>query len=376
MKKNDIQLFDDLDIDQVELKGFARSIAEIEWLLLLIVLLYYMSPDAQIASPAGLLICMELFGAFILGFHYVNFNLPHFKWKLAVETWVMILFITLAVWNTGNVDSPLLNLYLLVIISSSITLGKAITIAEIVLISAVYVLLASRSGVEYSLVEYTEFLIFFLPFMLVAYITTMLAADVNYGKKVFKVLSETDEMTGLLNKRSFSPMLHKATEVAIQYSQPLSAMMIDADNLKKVNDTYGHKAGDKLILTIASTIQDCLRTSDIICRYGGDEFVALLPQLPSDRAIETAERLRSAVENTSFDVDGQRISTTVSIGIATYPDDVLIAEELLEKADETLYESKKAGRNTVISYGKIKAESPDKDIIEQQEFGLRSSDLS
>ena len=376
MKKKDSQLLDDLDIDQVELKGFARSIAEIEWLLLLIVLLYYMSPDAQISSPAGLLICMELFGAFILGFHYVNFNFPHFKWKLVVETWVMIIFISVVVWNTGSVDSPLLNLYLLAIISSSITLGKAITIAEIALISAVYVLLASRSGIEYSLVEYTEFLIFFLPFMLVAYITTMLAADVNYGKKMFKTLSETDEMTGLLNKRSFSPMLHKATEVAIQYSQPLSAMMIDADNLKKVNDTYGHKAGDKLILTIASTIQECLRTSDIICRYGGDEFVALLPQLPSERAMETAERLRSAIENTSFDVDGQRITTTVSIGIATYPDEVPNAEELLERADETLYESKKSGRNMVISYAKIKPEDPTKEIIEQKEFGLRSSDFS
>jgi len=376
VKKKDSQLLDDLDIDQVELKGFARSIAEIEWLLLLIVLLYYMSPDAQISSPAGLLICMELFGAFILGFHYVNFNFPHFKWKLVVETWVMIIFISVVVWNTGSVDSPLLNLYLLAIISSSITLGKAITIAEIALISAVYVLLASRSGIEYSLVEYTEFLIFFLPFMLVAYITTMLAADVNYGKKMFKTLSETDEMTGLLNKRSFSPMLHKATEVAIQYSQPLSAMMIDADNLKKVNDTYGHKAGDKLILTIASTIQECLRTSDIICRYGGDEFVALLPQLPSERAMETAERLRSAIENTSFDVDGQRITTTVSIGIATYPDEVPNAEELLERADETLYESKKSGRNMVISYAKIKPEDPTKEIIEQKEFGLRSSDFS
>jgi len=152
--------------------------------------------------------------------------------------------------------------------------------------------------------------------------------------------------------------------------------MIDADNLKQVNDTYGHKAGDKLILTIASTIQECLRTSDIICRYGGDEFVALLPQLPAERAIGTAERLRSAVENTSFDVDGQKITTTVSIGIATYPDEVKIAEELLEKADETLYESKKAGRNTVISYTKLKSEDSSKDIIEQQKFGLRSGDLS
>ncbi|MAY03797.1 MAG: GGDEF domain-containing protein [Gammaproteobacteria bacterium] len=357
---------DEFDVEQIELKGFARSIAEIEWLLLLLVLLYYISPDAQVASPAGLLICMEVFGAFILGFHYVNFNLPHFKWKLTIETWVMILFITLVVWNTGSTESPLLNLYLLVIISSSITLGKAVTIAEIVIISLVYFFLASRTGLDYSLVAYTEFLVFFLPFMLVAYITTMLAADVNYGKEMFKVLSETDEMTGLLNKRSFSPMLNKATEVAVQYSQPLSIMMIDADNLKTVNDTHGHKAGDKLIETIAGAIRDCLRTSDITCRYGGDEFVALLPHLPSKKARETAERLRSAVESTSFDVDGVRISTTVSVGVASYPDEVKIADELMEKADEALYKSKASGRNCVITYSQLMEEA-NKPVIEQRQ---------
>ena len=126
--------------------------------------------------------------------------------------------------------------------------------------------------------------------------------------------------------------------------------MIDADNLKQVNDTYGHKAGDKLILTIANTIKECLRTSDIICRYGGDEFVALLPQLPATRAVETGERLRSAVENTSFDADGKKIKSTVSIGIATYPDEVGNVFELLEKADEALYECKRTGRNLVTSY--------------------------
>ena len=373
-KKKESQAVDEFDVEQIELKGFARSIAEIEWLLLLLVLLYYIAPDSQVESPTALLICMELFGAFILGFHYVNFNLPHFKWKLMLETWVMILFITLVVLNTGSVESPLLNLYLLVIISSSITLGKSVTIAEIVIISLVYFFMAARGGLEYSLVEYTEFLVFFLPFMLVAYITTMLAADVNYGKEMFKVLSETDEMTGLLNKRSFSPMLGKAIEVAEQYSQPLSVMMIDADNLKKVNDTYGHKAGDKLILTIASTIRDCLRTSDIICRYGGDEFVALLPQFPSAKAAETAERLRSAVENTSFDVDGEKITTTVSIGVASYPDKVSKTSALMEKADEALYESKKAGRNKVVVYVENQSQSQTPEVIDQTAFNLRSTD--
>ena len=115
----------------------------------------------------------------------------------------MIGFITWVLWNTGNINSPLLNLYLLVIISSAITLDKITTILEIILIFAFYLFLAVKNGMAYDLAEFSEMIIYFSPFVLVAYITTMLASDVHYGKMMFKALSETDEMTNLLNKRSF-----------------------------------------------------------------------------------------------------------------------------------------------------------------------------
>ncbi|MDT8397599.1 MAG: GGDEF domain-containing protein [Pseudomonadales bacterium] len=340
-----------LDVEQIELKGFSRSIAEIEWLLLLLVILYYVAPGSNVSNPFGMVLSMLGFAGFVLLFHYVNYNAPQYRWKLAIETWVMIGFITWTLWNTGSTESPLFNLYLLVIISSAITLGKMVTFLEIALIGAFYFFLAHHSGLEYSIAEFSQLMIYFTPFVLVAYIATMLAADVHYGRKMFKALSETDEMTKLLNKRSFNPMFSKAAEVAVKYAHPLSAMMIDADNLKQVNDVHGHAAGDQLIIRIAEIIQDSLRTSDIICRYGGDEFVALLPQLSAERAIEAGERLRSAVANMSFDADGKRIMSTVSIGIATWPDNVHEINELLEKADETLYESKRTGRNRVSSYG-------------------------
>ncbi len=146
-------------------------------------------------------------------------------------------------------------------------------------------------------------------------------------------------------------------------------MMIDADNLKEVNDKHGHKAGDKLIVSMSRSIEDCLRTSDIICRYGGDEFVALLPQLPSDRALETGERLRSAVENTSFDVDGTSISSTVSIGIASFPDEVGNVFDLLDKADQALYVCKRSGRNKVTSYSSVMPASEVEHISSKRQYG-------
>jgi len=353
MKRHERDPSLDLNIEQIELKGFSRSLTEIEFLLLILVILYYVVPATEIVHPFLMTVSMLLYAVFVLGFNYVNLDTPQYAWKLAIETWVMIVFITWVLWNTGNIDSPLLNLYLLVIISSAITLDKVTTTLEIVLVFSFYIFLAVKNGQAYDLAGFSQMLIYFSPFVLVAYITTMLASDVHYGKMMFKALSETDEMTGLLNKRSFIPMFNKAAEVAMKYNQPLSVMMIDADNLKEVNDKYGHKAGDKLIVSMANAIEDCLRTSDIICRYGGDEFVALLPRLPSSRAEETGERLRNAVENTSFDVDGQAISSTVSIGIASYPDEVGNVFDLLEKADDALYECKRAGRNNVISYSSV-----------------------
>lgn len=359
-RANEKQSSSILDIEQIELKGFSRSIAEIEWLLLILVMLYYVSPEARVDNPFGLVSAMILFAVFVILFHYVNYNAPQYQWKLAIETWVMIVFITWVLWNTGSIDSPLLNLYLLVIIASAITLGKVITFLEIALIGAFYFFLAAKDEFTYDFLHFAQLMVYFSPIMLIAYITTMLASDVNYGRKMFKELSETDEMTKLLNKRSFSPLFNKASEIALKYGQHLSVMMIDADNLKHINDNHGHKAGDKLIHMVANTIKDCLRASDVICRYGGDEFVALLPQLPAERAVEAGERLRSAVENTTFDVDGNKVSTTVSIGVATFPDDVADADELLDSADEALYESKKTGRNNVTSFGSLVKKSSTK----------------
>jgi GGDEF domain-containing protein len=247
MRRQDRDSSLDLNIEQIELKGFSRSLTEIEFLLLILVILYVIVPGTTItAEPLWMTIAMLSYSVFILGFNYMNLNTPQTAWKLAVETWVMISFITFVLWNTGNVDSPLLNLYLLVIISSAITLSKLMTILEIILIFIFYFYLAVRNGLAFNLVEFTELMVYFSPFVLVAYIATMLASDVHYGKMMFKALSETDEMTNLLNKRSFIPMFNKASEVAVQYNQPLSVMMIDADNLKEVNDKHGHKAGGQI----------------------------------------------------------------------------------------------------------------------------------
>lgn len=339
-----------VDIEQLELKGFASSIAEIEWLLLLLIILYYVAPDSQVLYPEGLVASMVGFALFVLGFHYLNAHARQKRWKLALETWVMILFITWVIWNTGGVESPLINLYLLVIIISAITLGKIITLLEIVLIGTAYFLVASYDDASYTYSEFSRVMIYFAPFVLVAYVTTLLVSDLYNGRRLFQALAETDELTGLLNQRSFMPLYEKATTEALEHLQSLSVLMLDIDNIHEINEQHGHKTGDRLLKTVAGVLSDCARGHDLLCRYGGDEFLLVMPQLPAGRALELAERIRKAVSNTSFDVDGIKIETSVSIGLATYPSHVTDAAQLLDKANECLWLSKKTGGNRVMHF--------------------------
>jgi diguanylate cyclase (GGDEF)-like protein len=304
-----------------------------------------------VQSKVGVVSAMIAFALFVLGFHYVNANAKPSRWKLAIESWVMIVFITWVVWNTGGVSSPLINLYVLVIITTAITLGKLISLLEIVLIGTFYFYIAIRGDVSYTYSEFVQSMLYFSPFVLVAYITTMLASDIHNSKTALKTLAETDDLTGLLNKRSLEVLFKVVADKAVLLQQPMTVMMMDIDNLKQINDRYGHLAGNTLITTTARTIASTLRATDLVCRYGGDEFVVVLPTMDAGKALITGERLRKAVANTSFDVDGKAISTTISIGIATFPTHVDDVSSLLARADESLYACKRSGGNMVLHYG-------------------------
>lgn len=344
--------FEKINVEQMELQGFSRSIAELEWLLLILSLLYYVSPGAVVDDTWAVMVAMILFALFTLAFHYFKFFRVETRLKLATETWVMLLFISSVVMYTGGVHSPLLNLYLLVIIASALTLGKTITLLEFALITTVYLYMGYPiyAGETFSVSNFIQLMVMFTPFLLVGYLTTMLAADVQYGRKMLEVLAETDDLTGAQNRRSLSSTLQRELERSIQLGKPFSLMQIDADNLKSINDSFGHEAGDKLLKSLCNIVEETSRDSDTLARTGGDEFVMILPGIDGEHAAAIGERIRKAVTNSAFDVKGNQISTTVSIGIASYPLDSDNMEELLSMADQAMYLSKQAGRNKVTRY--------------------------
>jgi diguanylate cyclase (GGDEF)-like protein len=284
-----------------------------------------------------------------MGFRYANFFKHESRWKLAVETWIMTAFITWALFHTGRLESPLLNSYLLVIITSALALGKLTTLLELALIGACIIFLGGQSSLDHVLsLKYAAGIFAqFAPFVLVAYITTMFASDIRYGLNKVKLLSETDELTRILNRRGFAIIADRLFGQAVRYDRPISLLLIDCDNLKPVNDTLGHKSGDALLIALVKAVQTQLRHTDILARQGGDEFLVLLPETPAGGAHDAAEKVRTAVESVALALDGKLVRTTVSIGAASYPADGSTLDLLLAQADRNMYQAKLGGRNRV-----------------------------
>lgn len=335
-------------IEQEELRGISRSVGEIEWLLMIVVLLYYAFGGVDDDDRPTAVVAMVLYATSIMGFRYANFFKHESRWKLAVETWIMTAFITWTLFHTGRLESPLLNSYLLVIITSALALGKLTTLLELALIGACIIMLGEGDARELMSLKYAAGLFAqFAPFVLVAYITTMFASDIRYGLNQVKLLAETDQLTKILNRRGFAIIADRLFGQAVRYRRPISMLVLDCDNLKQVNDQLGHKAGDALLVGLVKCIQGRLRHTDILVRHGGDEFIVLLPETPASGALDAAEKIRVAVAESTEMIDGHPVKTSVSIGIASYPEDGGSLDLMLAHADRNMYQAKLAGRNRV-----------------------------
>lgn len=343
-----------VSIEEEELRGISRTVAEIHWLLLILVLLaraFDRGPrdgEADAAIAAGLF----FYAALVMSFRYANFYRRESRWKIAIETWGMIAFVTWVLWHAGRLSSPLLNCYLLPVIASALTLGKRITLVNVGLIAACYAFLASGGAPEQllSLSFAAGFAAQLAPVLLVAYVTTMFSADIRFGLQRAKLLAETDELTGLFNMRGFAIAANRLFAQARRYGRAASVLMIDSDNLKAVNDAHGHDAGNRLLRALANGVQSELRYTDVAGRFGGDEFIVLLPETPEKGALEVAERMRASIAGRPVDVGSERVSVTVSIGVASYPGDGRNIDALAARADAALYQAKKAGRNRVATF--------------------------
>lgn len=266
--------------------------------------------------------------------------------RLLIESWSMLLFISGALWFSGKVESPLLNLYLLPIMLSALLLGRLVTLLQMGIIVLCHALLAlSTPGIEVLSLPYASLAVGQLaPMLLVGYLTATLASDITEAREKIENLAQNDTLTGLFNQRMFNDIWQREHLKCERDGGRYALLMVDMDKLGEINEGFGHEAGNSALLLVAQCLQRSIRATDHASRFGGDEFAVLLPGANPEVADAVVKRIRHNVYKTTLDVRSRMIRCNVSIGVVNYPADGRDMRELLSGADRLMYRDKELRR--------------------------------
>ena len=185
--------------------------------------------------------------------------------------------------------------------------------------------------------------------------------EVENLRSQIKLLSElvsTDALTGLFNFRHFKTVLQAEMDRSKRSGIPTSLVMVDADHFKAINDTYGHEAGNLVLKSLADILSNEVRTTDIVCRYGGEEFAMIFPETHLNLAVKVADRIRKQISSQPVAIDDAEIKLTVSMGASVYMKfSVLDFNDFVASVDKYLYEAKQSGRNCIchIDYSELRS---------------------
>jgi diguanylate cyclase (GGDEF)-like protein len=173
-----------------------------------------------------------------------------------------------------------------------------------------------------------------------------------HGQEIkMRELASTDSLSGLLTRRAWFEFAENYLSIAQRKKQSFVILMLDLDNFKTINDTFGHTAGDEVLVSFSHTAENIARESDIISRFGGEEFAFLLPDTSTEQAYNLCERLQNEIRNTVVKFEANNITYTTSIGLASYTiDQSLTIDQLLTLADKALYKAKSQGKNCSVVY--------------------------
>jgi diguanylate cyclase (GGDEF)-like protein len=283
--------------------------------------------------------------------------------KFVVEGSVAITFATLLVLLTGGDKSPFFFTFPLIVGGAALVVSPRVTFGLAAVASLGYLVAVTVPGngpITTNTVAIVG--INLTALVLLAYVAMVIAREQRRARDAAIRLSTIDSLTGLFNRSYFFAAVDREIARSARSNRGFCLLMMDLDELKPINDKYGHYFGDRVLRGVGDVVRNGVRRIDTAARYGGDEFVALLPETDPTGAHVLAEKVRIGVTELDISVSGVRIEASMSVGVVSFPEDGRTSDELMISADQAMYASKRSGKNRVMGLPLVVGGRPDDSV--------------
>jgi diguanylate cyclase (GGDEF)-like protein len=342
----------DIDTAALERRGrgsYTTAVRVLWWVSIAAVLIGVGLSDAYDASQAAIYVVGAIaVGAVVLLHDLIPDRLRSVP-VVAFEVLLAIGLTTALLTLTGYGASPFVFGYNLVAVAVALALGGPVALVVAMLATLAYlgVLGLDPDFQTYTTADLLRFGLQIGSIWLLAYVAGVFASGERRMRATVLQMSRTDALTGLYNRSQLFPTLEQEVQRTRRSERGFCLLMIDLDGLKAVNDSYGHHRGDEVLQLLGGVIRHSIRLVDTAYRYGGDEFLVLLPETDFAGAFVVAEKIRSGTEQMGLSAGGGELLTSVSVGLVSCPEDGTSAEELMIAADRAMYQAKSLGKNQV-----------------------------
>jgi diguanylate cyclase (GGDEF)-like protein len=325
--------------------AYDRIVRIVSWAFLLSTAVIVGTSGLWPETTAGIFVLLGIAGAFVLLIHDLLPPLALGAAKYILEGTVALTFATFLVLLTGGHESPFFFTFPLIVGAAALVVRASATFVLAISAAVGYIVATTLGSGAPTSVELATVTINLIALLLLAYVGSVIGREQRRSRDAALRLSAIDPLTGLFNRAFFFAALEREMARSARSGRGFCLLMLDLDELKAINDRAGHHAGDAALRAVADVIRSGIRRIDVAARYGGDEFVAVLPETDPTGGWVLAEKIRLGVA--AREIEDLVGGPTVSIGVVSFPRDGASADALMISADRAMYASKRAGRNRV-----------------------------
>jgi diguanylate cyclase (GGDEF)-like protein len=333
-------------------RGLARRVSDFHWLNLILGLAYVVIPGIAVRDMTQVGLVHVFYAAFVLLAHYRSAEHVAGPFNLALDTWIMTAYISFMIWQTGENSDALMPLLLIPTAITSIGHTRRLAACHVLLMVALMLGLRWHSLLPLdsaSVIGISRITIFGLMLLVVSALIGGFKLDSLLASGQLRQIMDRDELTGLLNGKAFIRLGGQVYQRARLDGAPLSLLASNIRGLREINDSRGMRAANQAIKTVAAVIANTIRETDLASRIGEDEFIVMLPVADRVKAEEVAQRIRNAVAQANFRLEGSLLRGGLNIGIATFPRDAGALSELIQAAKQAMQRDKPSQRPPMVA---------------------------